>query len=171
MYRKEERRKENVNANINNTPRTIVAKLLDYKEKEEIMGRRYKLKDTTVRENFSKQTAEIRKKLWDHVRKLRVGRKYLSNAIKYFRGILDPDGSMCFSKLWFYFSAWLQKMNSKKLKCSPFDLQNILLNNNNNPDDNFYIANQFSDTNDFTIEETKSKLSYSDDKSFSILFQ
>ena len=62
-------------------------------------------------------------------------------------------------------------MNSKKLKCSPFDLQNILLNNNNNPDDNFYIANQFSDTNDFTIEETKSKLSYSDDKSFSILFQ
>ena len=62
-------------------------------------------------------------------------------------------------------------MNSKKLKCSPFDLQNILLNNNNNPDDNFYIANQFSDTNDFTIKETKSKLSYSDDKSFSILFQ
>ena len=59
------RRKEGVKFNSNNTPRTIAAKFLDYKEKEEVMRRRYKLKDTTysVREDFSKETVEIRKKL------------------------------------------------------------------------------------------------------------
>ena len=31
------RKREGVNANSNNTPRTIVAKLLDYKEKEKIV--------------------------------------------------------------------------------------------------------------------------------------
>ena len=64
------RRKEGVKFNSNNTPRTIVAKLLDYEEKEEVMRRRYKLKDTTysVREDFSKETVEIRKKLWDQVK-------------------------------------------------------------------------------------------------------
>ena len=67
----------------------------------------------------------------------------------------------------------LFKMNTPKsdfenLKFSPFDLQNILLNNKNDPDD-IFNTNQFSDTNDFTIEETKSKLSCCDNKSFSIL--
>ena len=61
------------------------------------------------------------------------------------------------------------KNDFEKLKFSPFDLQNILLNNSNNPDDNFLNTNQFSDTNCFTIEEKKSKLCCSDDKSFSIL--
>ena len=41
------RRRESVKFNSNNTPRTIVATFLDYTEKEEVMGRRYKLKDTT----------------------------------------------------------------------------------------------------------------------------
>ena len=68
----------------------------------------------------------------------------------------------------------LFKMNTPKsdfenLKFSPFDLHNILSNNSNNPNDNFFNTNQFSDTNYFTIEETKSKHVCSDDKSFSIL--
>ena len=72
------RRKESVKSNGNNTPRTIVAKLLDYKEKEEIMRRRYKLKDTmySVREDVSKETVQIRKKLWDQVNKLREDGKH-----------------------------------------------------------------------------------------------
>ena len=43
---------------------------------------RYKLKDTTylVRKDFTKETAEIHKKLWDHVKKLQ-DRKYA--VIKY----------------------------------------------------------------------------------------
>ena len=66
------RRREGVKFNSNNTPRIIAAKFLDYKEKEEVMRRSYKLKDTTysVREDFSKETVEIRKKLWDQVKKL-----------------------------------------------------------------------------------------------------
>ena len=55
------------------------------------------------------------------------------------------------------------------LKFSSFDLQDILLNNSNDPDDNFFNANQFSDTNYFTIQDTKSKRSCCDNKSFSIL--
>ena len=59
------RRRVSVKFNSSNTPRANVAKFLDYKEKEKVMRRRHKLKDTTysVRENFSKETVEIRKKL------------------------------------------------------------------------------------------------------------
>ena len=58
--------------------------------------------------------------------------------------------------------------DSKNLKFTPFNLQNILLNNSNGPDGNFFNTNQFFDKNYFTIEETKSKLSCCDNKSFSI---
>ena len=53
-------------------PRTIIAKLLDYKEKEEIMKRAFKLKDTGfyIREDYSKETISIRKKLWEEVKNL-----------------------------------------------------------------------------------------------------
>ena len=59
------RRRENVKSNSNNTPRIIVGKLLDYKEKEKIMRRRYKLNDTTysVKEDFYEKTVKMRKKL------------------------------------------------------------------------------------------------------------
>ena len=71
-------RREGVKFHSNNTTRTIVAKFLDYKEKEEVMRRHYKLKDTTysVRENFSKETVEIRRKLWDQVKKLQKDGEY-----------------------------------------------------------------------------------------------
>ena len=54
------RRREGVRFNSSNSPRTIAAKLLDYKEKEEVMRRRYKLKDKmySVREDFFKETVE-----------------------------------------------------------------------------------------------------------------
>ena len=60
------------------TTRTIVTKFLDYKEKEEVIRQRYKSKDTTysVREDFSKETVEIRKKLWYQIKKLREDGKY-----------------------------------------------------------------------------------------------
>ena len=66
------RRREGVKFNSNKTPRTIVAKFLDYKEKEEVMRRCYKLKDTTysMREDFSKEAVEIRKTLCDQIKKL-----------------------------------------------------------------------------------------------------
>ena len=50
-----------------------------------------------------------------------------------------------------------------------FDLQNILLNNSNNPDDNFFNTIRFSDINYFIIDKTKSEIFCSDDNSFSIL--
>lgn len=61
----------------------------------------------------------------------------------------------------------LFKMNVfEKLKFSPFNLQNTLLNNSN---DHFLNANQFFDANKFKIEETNPKRSWNDDKFFSIL--
>ena len=69
---------ESVKSNDNNTPRTIFATLLDYKEKGEIMQRRYELKDTTysVRKEFSKETVEIGKMIWDQVKKLPEDENY-----------------------------------------------------------------------------------------------
>ena len=61
------------------------------------------------------------------------------------------------------------KIDFENLKFNPSHLQNILLNNRNDPDDNFFNTKQFSYTNYFTIEETKSKHFCSDGKSFSIL--
>ena len=67
------------------------------------MRLRYKLKDTmySVREHFSKEAVERRKKVWDQVKRLREVGKYA--VIKYDK-IFNLDGSMCFSELWFYFS-------------------------------------------------------------------
>ena len=97
------RRGEGVKFNSNNTPRTIVAKFLDHKEKEEVMRQRYELKDTTysLREGFSKETVEIRKKLWDQVENCqKMESMRLLNTIRWFRGTYDQDGSMCFPELW-----------------------------------------------------------------------
>ena len=40
-------RREGVKFNRNNTPKTIVVKISDYKKKEEVIRRLYKLKGTT----------------------------------------------------------------------------------------------------------------------------
>ena len=59
-------------------PKTIIAKLLDYKEKEEIMKRAFKLKDTGfyTRENYLKEAISIRKKLREDVKNLRKKGEY-----------------------------------------------------------------------------------------------
>ena len=44
-----------------------------------------------------------------------------------------------------------------------------MLNNNNNPDGNFFNPNQFPDTNYFTMAENKLKISGSNGKSSLIL--
>ena len=61
------------------------------------------------------------------------------------------------------------KSEFEKIKFSSFDLQNIMLNNNNNLDGNFFNPNQFPDTNYFTMAENKLKISGSDGKSSLIL--
>ena len=60
------------------------------------------------------------------------------------------------------FKVHTPKGDFENLKFSPFDLQNIPLNNDNDPGDNFCNTNQFSNKNYFAIEETKSKLSCCD---------
>ena len=59
-------------------PRKITAKLLNYNEKEEIMKQAFKLKDTSIytREDYSKETIPIHKKLWEEVKNLRKTVKY-----------------------------------------------------------------------------------------------
>ena len=54
-------------------PSTIIAKLLDYKEREEIMKRAFKLRATGfyIREEYSKETISIHKKLWEEVENVR----------------------------------------------------------------------------------------------------
>ena len=59
-------------------PRTIVIKLLNYKDKVEILKNANKLKDTGIfiNEDFCKETTDIRKGLWDEVLKLRENNQY-----------------------------------------------------------------------------------------------
>ena len=61
--------------------------------------------------------------------------------------------------------------NFEKLEFSAFDLQNILLDHENDPDDNFFNIRWFSDRSYFAIEElSKSELSSSYCNSFSIFY-
>ena len=53
--------------------RTIVIKLANYKDKSMILRNVHKLKrsDIFINEDFSKQTADLRKELWKEVKQLR----------------------------------------------------------------------------------------------------
>ena len=59
-------------------PITVVIKLLSYKDKVEILKNSRKFKDTGiyVNEEFCKETIQIRKGLWDEVKRLRDDGKY-----------------------------------------------------------------------------------------------
>ena len=61
-----------------NRPRTIIFKLLNWKEKEHIIRNSYKLKDTGVyiNEDFSAATMEIRKGLLEKMKQQRQEGKY-----------------------------------------------------------------------------------------------
>ena len=61
-----------------NQPRTIILKLLNFKDKERILKYAKYLKNTGIfiNEDFSKETIEKRKKLWEDVIKLRKEGKY-----------------------------------------------------------------------------------------------
>ena len=86
------------------------------------------------------------KKLWNQVKKLREYGKYA--VIKYdkivtsyfrprryvFLGVMV----LFFRLIIIIFKMNTPKNDIEKLKFIPFDLQNILLNNNNDPDDNFF---------------------------------
>ena len=73
-----------------NKPRTIFAKLLDYRDKEQIIKNANKLKGSGIyiNEDFSKETTEIRKELWLKVKKLRNEGMYA--YIQYDRVISRP---------------------------------------------------------------------------------
>ena len=56
----------------NGKPRTIVCKLLNYKQKEEILRKTKKLKGSNIfiNEKFCYETIQYRKKLWEEVKNL-----------------------------------------------------------------------------------------------------
>ena len=61
------------NGDMNSKPPTIVAKLLHYKDKQDILheAKTRKIRRYYFEEDFSKETLEIRKRLWDEVVRLR----------------------------------------------------------------------------------------------------
>ena len=65
--------------------RTIIIKLLNYKDKVEIMKNAKNLKDTGIyiNEDYSNETMAIRKELWSKVKQLRLEGKFA--VIKYDR--------------------------------------------------------------------------------------
>ena len=65
----------------------------------------------------------------------------------------------------------MNKQNStfETLKFNPYDSENLLLDNNSDPDENFFKESYFADTNYFSAEEAKLKMSCSKGNSFSLL--
>ena len=65
----------------------------------------------------------------------------------------------------------MNKQNStfEILKFSPYNSENLLLDNNNDPDENFCEESYFADTSYYSTEEAKQKSSYSKSNSFSLL--
>ena len=65
----------------------------------------------------------------------------------------------------------MNKQNStfETLKFSPYNSENLLLDNINDPDENFFKEWYFPDTNYFSTEEAKLKISCSKSNSFSLL--
>ena len=60
------------------SPRTIVLRLANFKDKSIILKNVNKLKgsDVYINEDFSRETSELRKKLWDEVKQLRSEGKF-----------------------------------------------------------------------------------------------
>ena len=67
------RSKRSKSNNNSEKPRTIVCKLLNYKQKEEILRNTKKLKGSNIfiNEDFCYETMQYRKKLWEEVKNLR----------------------------------------------------------------------------------------------------
>ena len=65
----------------------------------------------------------------------------------------------------------MNKQNSmfENLKFSPYNSENLLLDNNNDPDGNFFKESYFADTNYFSTEKAKLKISCSKRNLFSLL--
>ena len=55
------------------------------------------------------------------------------------------------------------------LKFSRYNSENLLLDNNSDPVENFFKESHFADTNCFSTEEAKLKISCSKSNSFSLL--
>ena len=66
------RSKRSKSNNNSGKPRTIVCKLLNYKQKEEILRNTKKLKGSNIfiNEDFCYETMQYRKKLWEEVKNL-----------------------------------------------------------------------------------------------------
>ena len=62
-----------------------------------------------------------------------------------------------------------QNSTFETLKFNPYDSENLLLDNNSDPDENFFKESYFTDTKYFSAEEAKLKLSCSKSNSFSLL--
>ena len=67
------RTKKNYKDKDKKRPRTIVLRLGNFKDKSIILKNVSKLKriDAYINEDFSRETAELRKKLWDEMKQLR----------------------------------------------------------------------------------------------------
>ena len=78
MIERAHRTKRNYKVKDKKRPRTIVLRLANFKDKSIILKIANKLKgsDVYINEDFSRNTIELRKKLWDEVRQLRSEGKF-----------------------------------------------------------------------------------------------
>ena len=78
MIERTHRTKRNYKDKDKKRPRTIVLRLVNFKDKSIILKNVNKLKgsDVYINEEFSRKTTGLRKKLWDKVKQLRSESKF-----------------------------------------------------------------------------------------------
>ena len=79
MIQRAPRTKRNYKDKDKKRPRTIVLRLANFKDKSIILKSVNKLKgsDVYINEDFSRETTELMKKLWDEVKQLRSKGKFV----------------------------------------------------------------------------------------------
>ena len=90
MIERAHRTKGNYKDKDKKCPRTIALRLMNFKDKSIILKNVNKLKgsDVYINEDFSRETTELRKKLWDEVKQLRSEGKF---AYLNYRSIITRD--------------------------------------------------------------------------------
>ena len=78
MIERAHRTKRNCKDKDKKRPRTIILRLANFKDKSIILKNVNKLKgnDVYINEDFSRETTELSKKLWDEVKQLRSEGKF-----------------------------------------------------------------------------------------------
>ena len=167
--------KRNNDNNENNDqtrkPSTAVAKLLHFKDKQDILheSNSLKIRKFYFKEDLSRETVALRKGLWNEV--VRLPEEEGKFAVINYDPILLTKFSAKKLLVSFHMNQEL-KMNAEYFENQTFNVfntENLLLNDSFDPDSNFSNTHGFTNTTYFTRKSLKAMIKENNGISFSVL--